>query len=143
VLNAGCASDQYSGWQTINITGCGELKIPDEWIYYESNGLIYITDSNQTPIMIESRSYPNVATGTPGSTESNDFFENVTNLKYLAGVGLSNGAYYGKVLVGKGSMQSEHYCLDIGYDRTVQLVFWAETIDEAMVKRIAKSFVSE
>ena len=143
MLHVGCASNQYNGWQTINIPDCGELKIPGEWVYYESDGLIYITDTSQNPIMIETQSFPNVSTGAPGITESNDFFQNVTNLKYLPGVGLSNGAYYGKVLVEKDNLQTEQYCLEIGDDRNVELVFWDKTIDEATVKQIAESFVSE
>lgn len=138
----GCSFSEYEGWQTVNIDDCGGIKIPGEWVYYEHDGLIYITDAGQNPIMIQTNSYCGINKN-PGITESNVFFESVTSLQLLSSAVYSNGAVYGKMLMQNGDTRTENYYLSIGYDRNVDLVVWDERVDIVTVKLIAQSFVCE
>lgn len=142
LIVAGCAAEKTSGWQTIEIPDCGTLKIPPDWTYYENEGWIYILDHAQKPAMIQTKSFPGVDGRTPGETESNDFFTEVTNLRLLTSAVFSNGAIYGSYLTEHNGNQSEEFFLEIGYDRHVTLLVWDETMDEAMLKTIAHTFVA-
>jgi hypothetical protein len=47
------------------------------------------------------------------------------------------------VLVEKNGVQSEQLFLDLGAYPYVQMIIWDDTVDEKLVKKIAKSFVIE
>lgn len=138
----GCSAINTSGWQTIEIPNCGTLQLPADWSYYEKDGLVYILDHAQNPVMIQTKSYPDVDGRIPGATESNDFFTEVTNLQILTSAVFSNGAIYGTYLTEHNGNQSEKLFLSIGYIRTIDLLVWDETMDEEMLKTIANTFVS-
>lgn len=137
---AGCSAVKTLSWQTVEIPNCGTLKLPADWIYYEKDGLIYILDHTKKPVMIETNSSPGVDDRTPGETETNDFFTGVTNLRSLSSTVISNGAIYGTFLTDFSGKASEKLFLNIGYDRTVTLLVWDETMDEKMLKTIAFTF---
>lgn len=143
IVFTACSTSQYDGWKTINIDNCGALKIPEEWLFYEENGFIYFTDVDANPIMIQTFSYSGIDENQHGKEESNKFFSKVINIKTLTSAVLSNGAIYGKALVEKDDCESEKYYLELGYERKILLIIWEETLNDELVKKIARSFVAE
>ena len=138
----GCCSNDYEGWNTISLDCCGTLKTPEGWMVYEKDGLIYIVDGNKKPMMIETHSYSGPGENEQGICETNDYYKNITNLRTVSSFALSNGAVYGEVLMKCGETQTYNYYLEIGYGRSVLMIFWDKTINEDMVKKIASSFIA-
>ena len=131
-------------WQKIFIQDCGSFKIPSEWIYYEEDNYIYITDHDSNPIMIQSYSNPISATNfNPaklGRVESNKFFDKIQNIKSIFGTNISNGAYYGKMLTLKDKQEQENFWLEIGYKKIVLFIIWDKKIDLKLLKIIADTY---
>ena len=46
LLSACSNRHEYDGWQEIELSGVGTCKIPQEWVYHEDEGIVYITDKN-------------------------------------------------------------------------------------------------
>lgn len=139
---AGCASYNYDGWNDLAIDSCGTLKIPPNWQTYIVDDLLYIVDENKKPVMIQTHSHAGIEDGDFGEVESNAFFEEVRCLKFVSGEVFSNGAFYGRVTVEKNGMQSQQYILEFEGATRVSIVVWDDTIEDELVKKIAKSFVS-
>lgn len=140
--STGCSSYDYDGWNTLTIDSCGTIRVPQEWTSYEKDGLLYILDKNQSPIMIETHSYSGFEENEQGTMESNDFYENLVSSRTLSSSVLSNGAIYGEVLMQCGEAKTQNYYLELGYDQRILLVVWDNTIDENTIKKIAASFVA-
>jgi hypothetical protein len=140
---AGCSLYNYDGWKTIHVDSCGTVKLPSEWLVYEKDGLLYVVDEEENPIMIQSKSYAGIKDDDMGQTEANEYFQEVTCVKTLSSAYYSNSAGYGVVLVEKNGVQSEQLFLDLGAYPYVQMIIWDDTVDEKLVKKIAKSFVIE
>ena len=121
------------------------MKIPEEWRMFGKDGRFYIVDVEDRPIMIQTYSYYcwfdyDVD---QGETESNEYYEDVTYIEYIASVTISNGATYGEVLVEHENERTPRYYLHLGYEKVVYLVIWDETMDEEMLADIADTFVLE
>lgn len=142
LANAGCSYiHNYDGWQTVTIDSCGTVKLPSDWVVYEKDGLLYVVDEEQTPIMIQSNSYAGIEDGDEGETEANDYYKEVKCIKTLSSAYFSNSAGFGTVLVEKDGIQSEQLFLELGAVPYVQMIIWDDTVDEKLVKKIALSFV--
>jgi len=144
VSMSGCLFQKYdySDWKTIKFKKEGTVMIPNDWEYYEEDGLLYIVDKNGLPIMIETHSYPAVGeyANEIGDEESNKFFRNYTDLYRLESCGLSNSSFYGKDLVMKDKKVMEKYVLGFGIDESIDFIVWDERINEKFVKKIATSY---
>ena len=71
-----------------------------------------------------------------------DFFADITNLRHLTSAVFSNGAIYGTYLTEHQGQQSERLYLSIGYDRSITLLVWDDTMSESMLKTVAQTFVA-
>lgn len=85
--------------------------------------------------MIQSYSFAGIEDGSEGVVESNKYIENIQSIKLLTSTGLSNGATYGN--------NYERFYIDITVEVPMQFIVWSDSIDEKMVKNIAKSYVAE
>lgn len=139
---SGCVQWETRGWQTVEIQDCGTLRLPSDWTCYEKGGLIYIVNHARRPVMIETTSSPSADGRIPGDTEANDFFADITNLRHLTSAVFSNGAIYGTYLTEHQGQQSEKLYLNIGYDRSITLLVWDDTMSESMLKTVAQTFVA-
>lgn len=143
ILICSC-SNKYKGWQTIDIEKCGTLKIPNEWSCIEENGLLYFLDENMELIAFqtESRTVAYVEEQQYGELESNKYFDEVQNLALLSSCMYGNGACQGKHLLKIDGEQHTRYYIKFGYDRSILMIFWDESITEDLTIKIANSFGS-
>lgn len=137
----GCTSNVSDDWQTVSFSGFGTLKIPSEWRCYEEQDYIYIVDSNDVPIMIQSYSYASILDNEAGIVESNKYVDSIQCIQSLTDTGLSNGITYGKILISYDGEQREVFYLEIVDDTCLQLLILDKSLDEAMVRKIAKTYI--
>ena len=50
-LLCGC-SNEYRGWQSIDIDGVGTFKVPADWIYTEEDDIVYFTKSDESEKLV-------------------------------------------------------------------------------------------
>ena len=150
VLNSicGCAklfgrSSIYDDWQVINIEGCGIIRIPNEWSYFNEDGVIYVLNESSVPVMIQSHNY------VMKEEESNKYFSNYKHLERLSNEVFSNSAMYeiSTFLYEDKVIELPVINLyvetnDLEY-KNVILVVWNMDIEEKLIKDIAKSFIME
>lgn len=139
----GCSSDISEDWKDVIIDGSGTLSVPYNWQCFEEQGYTYIVDSNGTPMMVQSYSFAGIDDGSEGVAESNKYAENVQSIKLLTSAVLSNGAIYGKMFISCNGKTHERFYIDITGEVSMQFIVWSESIDEKMVKTIAKSYEPE
>lgn len=142
-LLLGCSSDVNPDWEDVIIYGSGSISMPSDWRCFEEQGYTYIVDNNNIPMMIQSYSFAGIEDGSEGEAESNKYAENFQSIKVLTSTGLSNGATYGKMLVSCNGNNYERFYIDITVEVPMQFIVWSDSIDEKMVKNIAKSYVAE
>ncbi len=135
----GCIDAKTLRWQKVALENCGTLKLPPDWVCYKKDGLVYILDGSQRPVMIQTQCWAD-PDGNHADPESNDFYQNVTNLRILTSAVFSNGAIYGTYLTEHNGSTSTKYYLHIGYPSIIRLLVWDKTIDEEMLITIAKTF---
>ena len=104
-----CASD-IKDWQTVALD-CGTIKIPENWSATEEDGLFYVYDEFDNPVMIEATPAEDVKT--------NKYYENYILGDTITSAGFSNGAIYGSQKVTCGGKTSEKLYLDFGFDETL------------------------
>ena len=133
ILSCSSCTSDTEGWQTVALD-CGTIKIPENWSATEEDGLFYVYDEFDRPVMIEATPAEDVKT--------NKYYENYTLGDTITSAGFSNGAIYGSQKVTWDGKTSEKLYLDFGFDETRNiLVVWDSSITKDMLKKIAKTYV--
>lgn len=128
----GCASEPED-WQTVTLDS-GTIKFPDDWRVTIEDGLFYVYDEFDSPVMIEATPVEDVKT--------NKYYESYALEEIITSAGLSNGAIYGSQKVTCDGKNSEKLFLDFGFDETRNIfIVWDESFTKDMLKKIAKTYV--
>lgn len=138
----GCSSI-YDDWQVVYIEGCGIIKIPNEWSYFNEDGVIYILDESSVPVMIQSYNY----NCDMRKEESNKYYSNYKKIELVYNQVFSNSAVYEISKFLYEGKEIELSVIDL-YVETVDcsdviLVVWNTDVEEKLIKDIAKSFIME
>ena len=131
-----CSSD-VNDWKTINIEGCGTIKIPNNWDFCIQDEIMYIT-SDENPVMI---SYNRT-----GENESNYYFPDFKYISMSTSAVLSNSVVYGKAKYFYLDKEIERYYLDLGETtdgRLIEFLVWDEGLSENLLIEIAETFSLE
>lgn len=136
----------YSGWKTVKINGVGSLKVPENWVYTEEDGLAYFTDR---PIdeddcgiyLVE----PIITRDNVGNDIiSNKLFGDAKYIDIITGTGLSNSAGYGQEEYEQDGRKITKYVIWLyGEKRCPTLIAWDDLVDEETIKKIAESYLVE
>jgi len=155
-------------WQTIEISYVGSLRVPENWVFTERGGIIYFTDRefsndetlDDVTLYMFLRS-PNVRTWEAvrgGDVTSNIFFESVRfvndinrTLVYSPPVlGSPISAYGNAIFEINGEERARmEINMEAGNARVgslrafMQFVIWDESVSQATVRRIARSYRQE
>ena len=132
----GCVPDTED-WQTIYIEKIGTIKLPNEWIFYAEDGIMYIVDGEK-PVMFSAKRI--------SENQSNAYYEDYQYVGFVSSIGLSNGAIYGKLKYQYDDEKTEVYYLNLSSVKNreqIEFVVLDWEMSEGLIDKIAKTFVSD
>lgn len=96
---------QHKGWQTVMLGQGATIKFPEEWQYTTEEGIGYVLDHDNTPVMIE--------LNTACAVSTNKYYSDIQYVNFITAEGLSNSATYGTVEIVQNGKSKECLYLDL------------------------------
>ena len=130
--------ENYDGWDEVHIESIGFLKVPKSWYHLEKDGVSYIYDSEDNPVMIECNNF--------SKWRSNEVCEKYRHVDTVSSQVFPNHAMQGKSQIETTDKMEELFFIYLpndSIDQSVRLFVWDSTISEETVIKIAKSFEAE
>jgi len=159
---------QGQAWQTIELENVGSLRVPEDWVFTERNGVIYFTDGSfsENDTLEDVTLYmflfsPNVETWEENFQDgaSNTFFESVKfakninrNLVHSPPILGSPISQYGNAVyeIDGEEMTRMQISMEAGnawrnqhLRAYLSFIVWDESVSQEMVRRIAQSYRRE
>ena len=123
-----CDVSDTEDWQKITVKNDGTLKIPQGWSYLNKDGIHYVMDDKDNPVLISYK-----------ENERNDslFFEEMEYVDFNSSEVYSNGAIFGEAVYSYDDEKAEHFYLWTG---NTNFVVWSNEISFDYLKKIAKTY---
>ena len=144
IFTLSCCTNNTDNMKTIYISDTKTIKIPNEWVYYDSfsNDLLCYKDSNDEIIMFEiSPNYEIIV-------ETNEYYHSTVKfsneeygdyiITYKSNAVYSNGMIFGIANFKNENINSEIYYLS--YEDS-ELFIWPNNVTFDLVKQIAKTYI--
>ena len=145
IFTLSCCTNNTDNMKTIYISDTETIKIPNEWVYYDSfsNDLLCYKDSNDEIIMFEIS--PNCETivmineyDLPTAKFSNEEYGDYI-ITYKSSAVYSNSMVFGTANFKNENINSEIYYLN--YEDSA-LFIWPNNVTYDLVKQIAKTYIN-
>ena len=141
ILNGGLRN--YDGWQTVQIEGVGNFKVPQEWSVKQDDGVIYITEMSS-----ENGTDKIQLLGTTWKigTKNDNFppyklLEDTELVSSGRGVNYSNSAGYQiKEFSISGDIRQLYTIHLRGRNEYADFIVLNDSLDEKMIRKITQSF---
>lgn len=141
LLISGC-SNEYDGWKKVDVPFVGSLKIPQEWVYNESDNIIYFTDKK----MSDSTEYVIYLIGIICNQGELQYIyqhidENMRYEKLISSETLSNSAIIGENEYLINDKTHQKFFLDLySSNKQLYIIGLDDSVDYELVKKIGNSY---